>query len=117
MRFNPVLGASDNFSSCGGVDNRNEETDGLSDDVLGGTSDKVVVAQRSLPSCDNFGDGYSLRVHNEEERVYKEGRAARARACEASRKAAWSSELSPRSTSRMEVGINKFSSEETPSIE
>jgi hypothetical protein len=47
---------------------------------LGWTSDKVVVAQCTLPTCDGSGDGDSLRVHNEEESVNKEGRAARARA-------------------------------------
>jgi hypothetical protein len=107
LRFNPVLGASDEHSS--------EAADEPLRDVLGGISN-IVVTRRSLLSCGVFGDGNSLRVHNEEERANEEGRAARARAREASSIATWSLWLTPGSASMLGEGVNKLSSEETPSL-
>lgn len=93
------------------MEDRNEATDGLSVNVSGGTSD-TVVTPCSSPTCDGFGDGYSVRVHREEEGVNVECRAARTRACEARSKATWLSGLS----SNSEEGVFKLSSEETPSL-
>jgi hypothetical protein len=104
-RFSGGLGASGSCSSCGGVQDRSEEDDGLSYNISCGISVEIV-APRSSPSCDGIGDGYSLRVHNESERENKEGRAARARACEASSTVARFSGLSFGSDSKVEEGVS-----------
>ena len=98
------------------MENRNEAT-GLLHNVSGGTSDKVH-GQRSFPSCVGIGDGDSLRVHNEEEGANKEGRSARARACEASSIAAWSLGLTRLTLESASSGggCDKLLSEGTPSL-
>lgn len=69
-----------NLSSRGGMEDSDEAIEGLSNSLSG----RIKVDPCSSPTCDRYGDGYSLSVQRVDERVNKGSRAARARACEAS---------------------------------